>query len=145
MLAAASALLAQTSAPAGVSHELEEAVRYIIVIMVLGAIPVALTCFEKLLAIIGWFKAKPPIHKEYATILKVTEIETALKDFSAKSATIAKVAEIESDLKGFITETNRHREGLNTELKSIARQMGEIAGRLNCRVPRRVPSDSQPG
>lgn len=146
--ASALTLLAQASAPTPVGvtpADLQEAIRTVIIIMVMGAIPVVITCINGVLNIFDRFKAKPPLHKEYATKAETAEMDRRHKvtceDLEKRIA--GEVRELKAELTDFTNKTERHRDGLNTELKSIARQMGEIAGRLGCRVPRRVASDSQ--
>jgi hypothetical protein len=139
MLCAALALLAQAPAPSPTVPDFDTAVKTAIILLVLGAVPTVIASVNGILSIIKWFKPDPPAHKEYATKAEVTGVQGALKAEIASVETRIKdqlnrtgcdIADIEKSLGEFTERSDRYREGLNHELKSIARQMGEVHGLL---------------
>ena len=121
MLAAVLAIIAQApapvpSSPSGVMLPVDPTT--LLAGMVLLALPAVIGAINGVLSIIKHFKADPPMHKEYAT----------KADVAHGDKTVAEdVEQLKEDLSRFRDDHHRRWEGLNVEMRSIAKHMGEVS------------------
>jgi hypothetical protein len=112
--------------------------------MSVAALLVLIPAFDSLTRIINFFRAKPPLHEQFATKKELKAAEERLTAImSADGADLAQVetrmtatrSEMETRLTTQINEVKTSQTSMGRELTSIASQLGRLFGMLEGREP----------
>lgn len=132
--------LAQVSPEPALSIPLDDA-RFLTVLIIIG-LPVLLNMINGILSVVKFFKTDPPTHSIYASKAELNSVEHKLiklvetndHELRAVEARLSKAhAAAEHRIQNHLSGQDKFQSGLQEELKSIHKQLGELNGLLKAR------------